>query len=98
MTASLLFTFAPIQMKAAIASNNTTTIKAKPNASDEAKVLIERLNEIKTTDKSNMTSGEKKELRQEVRSLKSELKGISGGVYLSIGSIIIIALLLILLL
>jgi hypothetical protein len=98
LTATLLFSFAPLQMKAAIKTTNATTIKAKPNATDEAKVLIDRLNQIKTTDKSNMTAGEKKELRQEVRSLKSELKGIGGGVYLSVGAILIIALLLILLL
>lgn len=98
LTACLLFAMAPIQMNAATNSTTATTIKAKPNASDEAKVLIDRLNEIKTTDKSNMTAGERKELRQEVRSLKSELKGIGGGVYLSVGAILIIALLLILLL
>lgn len=60
--------------------------------------LINRLEEIKAMDKSNMTRSEKKALRKEVRSIKEELKTAGGGVYLSIGAIIIIILLLILIL
>jgi hypothetical protein len=59
-----------------------------------AEVLIQRLNTIKEMDKSEMTRLEKKGLRKEVK----EMKAISGGVYLSVGAIIIIILLLILLL
>jgi hypothetical protein len=55
------------------------------------------LNEIKALDKSNLSSLEKKELRKEVLSAKKQLKELSGGVYISIGAIIIIILLLILL-
>ena len=40
----------------------------------------------------------KKALRREVREIKKELAAVGGGVYLSIGAIILIALLLILLL
>lgn len=67
--------------------------------SAEAQVLINRLEEIKTMDKSDMKSSQKRVLRKEVRSIKktlTEMKG--GGVYLSVGAIIIIVLLLILLL
>jgi hypothetical protein len=60
--------------------------------------MISRLKEIKAMDKSDMTSQEKKALRKEVRSIKKSLAELNGGVYLSVGAIIIIVLLLILLL
>ena len=60
--------------------------------------MLNRLDEIKAMDKTNMSSVEKKELRKEVRTIKKELKSTGNGVYLSIGAIIIIILLLILLL
>ncbi len=65
----------------------------------EAAALVNRLESIQKMDVSNMTRIEKKGLRQEVRAIKSELKSLNnGGVYLSVGAIIIIVLLLILLL
>ena len=67
-------------------------------AEAEAKRLVSRLNEIKEMDKSNMTKSEKKFLRKEVRETQKKLKSLSGGVYLSVGAVIIIILLLILLL
>lgn len=60
--------------------------------------LENRLEEINNLDRRNMSRTEKKVLRREVREIKKELAAISGGVYLSIGAIILIALLLILLL
>lgn len=73
---------------------NDITVKE----AERAKVLNERLIEIKEMDKSTLTAVERRELRKEVRAIKEELAQISGGVYLSIGAIIIILLLLILLL
>jgi hypothetical protein len=64
----------------------------------EVKVLLDRLEEIKKMDKSNLKSSEKKELRKEVKAIKKNLKASGNGVYLSVGAIIIIVLLLILLL
>lgn len=66
--------------------------------SSRAQQLENRLEEIKNLDRSNLSRTEKKGLRREVREIKKELAAISGGVYLSIGAIILIALLLILLL
>jgi hypothetical protein len=87
----------PTQMLAAekspIAVSNTP--KEVPA---EVKVLLNRLDEIKAMDKSELSSTEKKELRKEVRTIKSELKSSGNGLYLSVGAIIIIILLLILLL
>lgn len=64
----------------------------------EVKVMYNRLEEIKTMDKSELSSSEKRELRKEVKTIKTELKSTGHGVYLSVGAIIIIVLLLILLL
>lgn len=60
--------------------------------------MMQRLNDIKAMDKSTLSRMEKKSLRKEVKEIKEEMKTISGGVYLSVGAIIIVILLLILLL
>ncbi|MBK0380456.1 hypothetical protein [Mucilaginibacter segetis] len=58
-----------------------------------------RVEEIKHMDKSHLTRQDKKELRHELRELKHEAQAAtSGGVYLSVGAIIIIILVLILIL
>lgn len=64
----------------------------------EVQGMYNRLEEIKQMDKSELSSAERKELRKEVRTIKSELRSSGNGVYLSVGAIIIIILLLILLL
>jgi hypothetical protein len=79
------------------AASNMPAIENAESAA-RAEVLVNRLNEIKEMDKSEMTRAEKKELRKEVKAIKSELKATGNGVYLSVGAIIIIILLLILLL
>jgi hypothetical protein len=63
-----------------------------------AQQLLQRLEDIKKTDKSTLSRTEKRELRQEVKGIRKEMKVIKGGVYLSVGAIIIVVLLLILLL
>ena len=77
-------------------------------ASKDASVLVARVEAIKAMDFSTLSSTEKKELRKELRAIKSNLKESNkndvvatsgnGGVYLSVGAIIIVILLLILLL
>lgn len=73
-----------------------TTLNEKD--AERAKLLNDRLLEIRDMDKSKMSNAERRELRKEVKAIKEELAQISGGVYLSIGAIIVILLLLILLL
>lgn len=80
----------------------TATKPAKANsisASDaaEAKALFSRLDEIKALDKSRLSSSEKKQLRKEVRASRERIKELGGGVYISVGAIIIILLLILLL-
>ena len=60
--------------------------------------LKNRLEEIREIDRTDLNSAEKKALRREVRAIKKELAAIGGGVFLSVGAILLIALLLILLL
>ncbi len=80
------------------ANETTKAIGPKTEVPAEVQVMLDRLEEIKEMDKSNLTRAEKKELRKEVRSIKKELRSTGNGVYLSVGAIIIIILLLILLL
>jgi len=61
----------------------------------EAQKLISRLEEINAMDKSRMTRAERRALKKEVRAAKKRLES-SGGIYLSVGVILVIILLLIL--
>ncbi|MBC7746116.1 MAG: hypothetical protein H7096_13555 [Flavobacterium sp.] len=62
------------------------------------KTIERRVLEIKQMDKSSLTRLERKDVRKELQEMKKEAKAMSGGVYLSVGAIIIIILLLILIL
>jgi len=94
MIAFMLFAMVPVQVKA----ESIPVSKAVTPVSAEAQVLLSRLDEIKSMDKSNLSSGEKKELRKEVRAIKGNLKTMGNdGVYISAGALIVIVLLLILL-
>ena len=58
-----------------------------------------RVEEIKKTDKSTLTKAERKDLKNELRSMQKEANAIGhGGIYLSFAGIVIIILLLILIL
>jgi hypothetical protein len=98
MMAFLFFTYSPMSLKATTISTIETLDPVKTAEQAQAEVLITRLNDIKEMDKSGLTRGEKRELRQETRAIKKHLRDIGQGVYLSAGAIIIIILLLILLL
>jgi len=88
-----LFSTASVQAE----GNNKVGTKPKMPES-EMKVLVDRLEEIKTMDRSLMNRSEKKELRSEVREINEEIKRDGGGVYLSIGALLLVIVLLILLL
>lgn len=76
--------------------------KSKPEmtASQIARVEViqQRVEEIRDLDKSELNREERKQLRNELQELKREVKSMGGGVYLSVGAIIIILLVLILIL
>ncbi|MES2417159.1 MAG: hypothetical protein V4541_03175 [Bacteroidota bacterium] len=87
---------------------STTTVSAATKNEDkkeltaEQKVqfekLVNRVEEIRNMDKSNLTRVEKKALRKELKEMKEQARVLNQGVYLSVGAIIIIILLLILIL
>lgn len=56
-----------------------------------------RVAEIKTMDLKSLSLEEKNEVRKELKEMKVEARQLGGGVYISVGAIIIIILLLILL-
>ncbi len=79
----------------------STTLPVSPLPTEQTNVdprtqeLTRRLEEIKAMDKSQLSARERKALRQEVRQIK---KAARGGIYLSVGAILVVVLLLILLL
>lgn len=103
MTALLLLTIIPTQLNAETKNSIpsvTSIAMSSPNTAvtAEANILLSRLDNIKAMDKSTLNAIERKQLRKEVRSIKSQLSEMGGGMYLSVGAILIIALILILLL
>jgi len=94
----LSITFLPLQLHASTSEPSSSLTTPKPVESEEAKVMVLRLNEIKAMDKSELKASEKKELRKEVKSINHRLRESSGGIYLSVGAVILIVVLLIVLL
>jgi hypothetical protein len=95
MATCLSLTLLPLQSSAATITPATSIPAPIPAESAEAKTLTLRLNEINMMDKSNLKSADKKDLRKEVRSINHKLREISGGVYLSVSTIILILILLV---
>ncbi len=80
----------------------TASVKHPTELTLDQKVQLERIKtrveEIREMDKSQLTRDQKRELRKELKEMKNQARAMSGGVYLSVGAIIIIILLLILIL
>jgi len=87
---------------AALASPSPSPKKVELSEDEAARRISEmknRVEEIKALDKSTLTKAERKALRKELREMNKEARALgSGGVYLSVGAIIIIILVLILIL
>jgi len=101
MAIFLSLTFIPLQVNARTPDEPTVLVDPKPAETvvpEKVKDLELRLNEINSMDKSKLTSKEKKEMRKEVKTINNNLREINGGVYLSVGAIILICILLIVLL
>lgn len=99
LAAFMLFAILPAQLSAATATTPDALAKTELVESEAANALIARLEAINAMDKTSMNSTEKRALRKEVRSINQELKAIrGGGIYMSVGAVILVVLLLILLL
>ena len=81
-----------------LATGTENVIPATETPEQKLERFNKRIEEIKTMDKSTMSRSEKKALKKEVRQIRDEAKALSGGVYLSIGALLVVILLLILLL
>ena len=98
---ALFVVFVAIALPASSAATAPASSETNGPAKTEdprAQQLLQRLEDIRGMDKSELTRLEKKSLRKEARGIKKEIKDTSSGVYLSVGAIIIIILLLILIL
>jgi hypothetical protein len=93
---SFMFLFTSV----APAAMAKTEKKIKPELTAEQQLRLEeiqtRLAEIKSMDFGEMSKNELKEVKVELKELKKEAKQNGGGIYLSVGAIIIILLVLIL--
>ena len=95
----LFLTVFSVPQKSNAAANETEkTINTleREKEKNQANILLARLHAINNMDNSNLNTTEKKARRNEVRSIKKQLSALNGGVYLSVGALIIIILLLIL--
>lgn len=81
------------------ASATTSPIKTENSVMISQMKLTNRLDEIKSMDKSRLTNTEKSALRKEVRTIDKSLRDItiSGGIYVSVGVLLLVLLLIILL-
>lgn len=100
--ALMMLSFVPSQVKAADDTKSVTTATTKSDVPTEA-ALAARLDEIKAMDKSTLSRSEKKELRSEVKAIKSTQNEVvvvgnhhHNGVYLGLGGILLIVLIVIL--
>ncbi len=96
MTACLSLAFIPMS-SFAVSTNYPGKVNTTTPVTIDSNAFMLRLKEIKNMDKSNMSFSEKKALRKELHTMKREARS-NGGIYLSVGAIIIVILLLILLL
>lgn len=102
LTVAVIFTFLSVTVSAAtVNKNNIVKEPVLTEAQKEARVeqITQRVEEIRAMDKSKLSHEQRKELRKELKEMKNEARAItSGGVYLSVGAIIIIILVLLLIL
>lgn len=102
-TAMLLIFLIPTQVKASPGDDPVTAVAIETVDTDaalaaESEALLARLEEINEMDKSDLTKAEKRDLRKEVRQIDKTLTLNGGGVYLSVGALILVIVLLIILL
>lgn len=97
ITAAMLFAFVPTSISATAEPIPIAMDSTRMEESEAVKALTLRLEEIKAIDKSTLTRTEKKELRKEVRAIKHQVKKLSGGVYISATTLIVLLILIIIL-
>lgn len=96
----LAFTFSgPVSAKTMDENPAPKTALTEAEIATRLEEMRARVAEIKAMDKSDLTREERKALRKELREMNKQARSWgSGGVYLSVGAIIVIVLVLILIL
>lgn len=78
--------------------SDATPVKTENKLTEEEMARLKtRVEEIRDMDKENLTTSEKKDLRNELKGIKENVKSSGGYVYVGVGTILLIILLVILL-
>jgi hypothetical protein len=99
--AFMMLSFIPSQSKAAKNTKAVTTATTKSIESTDAAQLAARLDEIKAMDMSTLSRSEKKELRNEVKTIRSTQDTTyvvhhHHGMYFGVGGVLVVILIIIL--
>lgn len=93
LTALVLFCTVPV-----FASVLVTDSSARSAGEPVTEQLTKRIDVLQSIDRSELNRTEKRNLRKERKEINKELKAVSGGVYLSVGVLLLVIILLIILL
>jgi 3-dehydroquinate synthetase len=96
LSASMTFA-ATNNLKSAKENSAVTVITDSKLSAVELTALTERVEAIRTMDKSNMTVTEKRELRKELKGIKENVRRDGGVIYIGGGTLLLIIILIILL-
>lgn len=96
---SIIFMFTSVAPAAMAKENKKDKEKTELTAEEQARLdeIEFRVDEIKAMNFSEMSKDELRNVKKELKDLNKEAKQASGGIYLSVGAIIVILLVLILL-
>ncbi len=90
---SIMFFLAAFAPAAMANDNKPATDKLTVEQQAKLSEIEGRVAEIKAMDFTEMTSEERKEVKNELKEMKKEAKRVGGGVYISVGAIILILIL-----
>ena len=94
---ALIFTFSAERSLASAEKHEIPLTQAQKE--QRLQEIVKRVEEIKSMDKTKLTRQDKRELRKELKQMNKQARAITGGgVYLSVGAILLIILALIILL
>ena len=93
LAAIVLFCTVPV-FASKLLSDSSTSTAGKPTTEQ----LTKRLHELHSIDRSELSRKERRNLRKERKEINKELKAASGGVYISVGVLLLVIILLIILL
>lgn len=96
MSASMAFA-STNNLKSAKENSAVTVITDSKLSAAEVTALTERVEAIRTMDKSNMTVMEKRELRKELKGIKENVRRDGGVIYIGGGTLLLVIILIILL-